>query len=110
MNMMHTRGMRGSGTRTTRQRTPSRSSGKERITVSLSKEKVRFLKGQRGQSGARSVSAYVERLVANAQARAELEKLGARTALYYDSLSAKEADEVSAWGELGESAVATEEE
>jgi len=56
------------------------------------------------------VSGYVERLVADAQARAELEKLSAHTALYYDSLSAKEAAELSAWGELGESALGTEEE
>jgi hypothetical protein len=56
------------------------------------------------------VSGYVERLVADAQARAELEKLSAHTTLYYDSLSAKEAAELSAWGELGESALATQEE
>jgi hypothetical protein len=54
------------------------------------------------------VSAYVERLVAGAQARAELENLSAHTALYYDSLSAKEAEGLSAWGGLGESALATE--
>jgi hypothetical protein len=56
------------------------------------------------------VSAYVERLVAEAQARAELEELSVRTALYYDSLSAKEAEEVRAWAELGESALAANEE
>ena len=48
------------------------------------------------------MSAYVERLVADAQRRAELEELSAHTASYYDSLSAKEAEELSAWGELGE--------
>jgi len=56
------------------------------------------------------VSAYVERLIAADQARAELEDLSAHTSLYYDSLSAKEAEELGAWGELGESALATEEE
>jgi hypothetical protein len=55
------------------------------------------------------VSAYIEALVAEAQARAELERLSAHTALYYDSLSVKEAKEVSAWGELGESALPTAE-
>ena len=110
MNNVHTTDMRMPRTRTTRRKTSNRSPGKERITVSLSKEKVRFLKAHRGQKGAPSVSAYVERLVAGAQARAELEKLSAHTALYYDSLSAKEAKELSAWGGLGESALAPEEE
>ena len=110
MNSVHTTDMRVPRTRTTRRKTSARSSGKERITVSLSKEKVRFLKAHSGQRGSPSVSGYVERLVADAQARAGLEKLSAHTALYYDSLSAKEAAELSAWGELGESALATEEE
>ena len=110
MNDVHTTDMKMRRTRTTRRKTSSRGSGKERITVSLSEEKVRFLKAHLGQSGAPSVSAYVERLVADAQARAELEKLSAHTALYYDSLSAKEAEGLSAWGELGESALATAEE
>ena len=110
MNNVHTTHMRMPRTRTTSRKTPNRSSGKERITVSLSKEKVRFLKAHSGQRGAPSVSAYVERLVADAQARAELEKLSAHTALYYDSLSAKAAEELGAWGELVESALATEEE
>jgi hypothetical protein len=110
MNNVHTTDMRMPRTRTARRKTSARSSGKDRITVSLSKERVRFLKAHSGQRGAPSVSAYVERLVADAQARAELEKLSAHTALYYDSLSAKEAAELSAWGELGESALATEEE
>jgi hypothetical protein len=110
MNNVHTTDMRVSRIRATSRKTSGHSSGKERITVSLSKEKVRFLKAHSGQRGAPSVSAYVERLVADAQARAELEELSAHTALYYDSLSAKEAGETSAWGELGESALASEEE
>lgn len=110
MRKVHTSDMRMPRTRTTGRKTSARSLGKERITVSLSKEKVRFLKAHSGQRGAPSVSAYVERLVAAAQARAELERLSAHTALYYDSLSAKEAEELSAWGELGESALARQEE
>jgi hypothetical protein len=108
MNNVHTIHMKMPRSRTTSRKTSSRSSGKERITVSLSKEKVRFLKAHSGQRGVPSVSAYVERLVAGAQARAELENLSAHTANYYDSLSAKEAQDLSAWGELGESALATE--
>jgi hypothetical protein len=110
MNSMHTTDMRRPRTRTTSPRTPRRPSGRERLTVSLSKEKVRFLKAHSRQRGAPSVSAYVERLVADAQARAELEELSAHTASYYDSLSAKELEDLRAWGELGESALPTEEE
>ena len=110
MSSMHTTGMRRPRTRTTSPRTSSRPSGKERITVSLSKERVRFLKAHSRRKGASSVSAYVERLVADAQTRAELEELSAHTASYYDSLSAKEAEELRVWGELGESALPTEEE
>jgi len=105
MSNVHTIHMRTPHARPARRKTSSRSSGKERITVSLSKEKVRFLKARSAQREAPSVSAYVERLVADAQARAELENLSAHTALYYDSLSAKEAEELSAWAELGESAL-----
>ena len=110
MNNMHTNDMRRRRARIASPRTPSRPSGKERITVSLSKDKVRFLKAHSRQRGAPSVSAYVERLVADAQARVELETLSARTAQYYDSLSAKGAEELCALAELGESALAPEEE
>ena len=75
---------------------------KARITISLSKDKVRFIKAHSGQAGVRSVSAFIERLVAEAQARAESAKLSARTALYYDSLSPRETEEQRAWGRLGE--------
>ena len=110
MNVMHTNDMRRKRTQTASRKPSRRSSGKERITVSLSKEKVRFLKAHCGERGDPSVSAYVEQLVADAQARAQLEKLSANTALYYDSLTAKEAEELSAWGAAGESALAVEEE
>ena len=107
---MHTRNMKTSRARAISRKTSSHRSRKERITVSLSKEKVRFLKAHSRRKGASSVSAYVERLVADAQTRAELEELSAHTASYYDSLSAKEAEELNAWGKLGESALPTEEE
>ena len=84
--------------------------GKARVTISLSKDKVRFLKAHRGPAGVRSVSAFIERLVAEAQARAEIEKLGARTARYDDALSSREAEEQRAWGELGELGLAHTEE
>ena len=96
--------------RAARGHTTIQGAGKARITISLSQDKVRFIKAHRGQAGARSVSAFIERLVAEAQARAELEKLGARAARYYDSLSSRETEEQRAWGELGELGLAHTEE
>jgi len=93
--------------RTAKSRPPSGSqrkalTAKQRITVSLSRERVRFLRDHHGRAGAPSVSAFVERLVADAQASAERKQLNARAAFYYDSLTAEQRREQSAWGELGE--------
>jgi hypothetical protein len=88
--------------RAARVRTTHQGAGKARITISLSRDKVRFIKTHSGQAGVNSVSAFIERLVAEAQARAELDKLGASTAQYYDSLSTREAEEQRAWGGVGE--------
>jgi hypothetical protein len=96
--------------RAARGHTTIHGAGKARITISLSKDKVRFIKAHRRQAGVSSVSAFIERLVAEAQARAELEKLGARTAVYYDSLSSRETEEQRAWGGLGELGLANTEE
>lgn len=96
--------------RAVRPKSSGRSSGKDRITVSLSRDKVRFLKARSEQAGVPSVSAFVEQLIGDAQARAELEKLRAHTALYYDSLSAGESEEQRVWGELGELGLAAAEE
>ena len=95
--------------RAVRSKSSDRTSGKDRITVSLSRDKVRFLKAHREQAGVPSVSAFVERLIGDAQTRAELEKLRAHTTLYYDSLSIGESEEQREWGELGELGLATEE-
>ena len=96
--------------RVARVRTTHHGAGKARITISLSRDKLRFIKTHSGQAGVSSVSAFIERLVAEAQARAELDKLGARTAQYYESLSSREAEEQRAWGGLGELGLATTEE
>ena len=96
--------------RATRGETTIHGAGKARITISLSKDKVRFIKDRTEQAGVSSVSAFIERLVAEAQVRAELEKLSARTGHYYDSLSPRETEEQQAWGELGELGLASSEE
>ncbi len=110
MNKVHTEGMKMPQGRAARGETAIQGPGKARITISLSRDKVRFIKAHSGQAGVRSVSAFIERLVAEAQARTESEKLGARTALYYDSLSELETKEQRAWGKLGELGLAHTEE
>jgi hypothetical protein len=110
MNQAHTEGMKMPQGRAARGETTSQGAGKARITISLSKDKVRFIKARSEQVGVRSVSAFIERLVAEAQARAESEKLAARTALYYDSVSALEMEQQRAWGRLGELGLAHTEE
>ena len=110
MNEAHTGGMKMPQRRAARGETAIQGAGKARITISLSKDKVRFIKAHSGQAGVRSVSAFIERLVGEAQAHAEREKLGARTALYYDSLSTRETEEHRAWGRLGELGLAHTEE
>jgi len=107
---MHMTDMMKPRTRNARREVPSRRPPKARITISLSRERVRFLKAHSAQRGDPSVSAYIERLVADAQRRAALERLSAQAALYYDSLPPKEAEELSAWGGLGELGLAGEEE
>ena len=87
--------------RAARGETAIQGAGKARITISLSRDKVRFIKAHSGQAGVRSVSAFIERLVAEAQARAESEKLGARTALYYDSLSPRRDERTAGMGKIG---------
>ena len=86
------------------------SATKQRITISLSPERARFLKDHHGRAGVPSVSAFVERLVAEAQASSERKQLNARAAAYYDSLTPGERHEQSAWGELGEMELAATEE
>jgi hypothetical protein len=78
MNHAHTEGMKMPQSRAARGEKAIQGAGKARITISLSRDKVRFIRAHSGQAGFRSVSAFIERLVAEAQAR---------TAIYYDSLA-----------------------
>ncbi len=74
---------------------------KERITVSLEKRTVKFLKTY-AKVKASSISACVEQIVAAARRNSEVEQLNARTRAYYDSLSEPERRDEAAWGEFAE--------
>jgi hypothetical protein len=74
---------------------------KERKTFSLSHDVVDYLETGRVQAQAESLSAYLETLVRDLQARAEMARIEAATVAYYDNLSNAEIEEQSDWGRVG---------
>lgn len=81
---------------------------KERLTVSLSRGSLKYLKVIRSQCKAPSMSALFERIVSDLQAKTELEQLDEKMDAYYDSLSESAIQEDRAWGALGEAALASQ--
>ena len=75
---------------------------KERLTLSLERGTVKFLKNC-ARSKASSVSACVEEIIATSRQTSETERLNAQILAYYDSLSEQERREEAAWGEFAES-------
>jgi hypothetical protein len=84
--------------------------GKERLTVSLSREAARFLRAFRAHAKSPSMSALFEKMVADLQGKVEIEHLDAKLRTYYDTLSASDVKEESAWGAAGEAGLASLEE
>jgi hypothetical protein len=82
--------------------------GKERITVSLSRESAKFLRTLRAEVQSPSMSALFERIVADLQGKTEMEQLEAKIKAYHDTLPDTAIKEESAWGEVGEAALALE--
>jgi hypothetical protein len=82
--------------------------GKERITISLSRESAKFLRTVRAQVQSPSMSALFEKIIAELQGKTEMERLDAKIRAYYDALPEAAIKEESAWGELGEAALALE--
>lgn len=75
---------------------------KERVTLSLERGTVKFLKNC-ARAKASSVSACVEQIISRSRQTSEVERLNAQTLAYYDSLSEQERREEAAWGEFAES-------
>jgi hypothetical protein len=75
---------------------------KERLTLSLERGTVRFLKSC-AKAKASSVSACVEQIIATSRQTSETERLNAQILAYYESLSEQERREEAAWGEFAES-------
>ena len=78
---------------------------KERITVSLSQDAVKFLRALRAQVKSPSISALFERIIADLKRKREMEQFNKKIVAYYDSLSDLEQREDTAWAQLGESAL-----
>lgn len=74
---------------------------KEKRTFSLSHDVVEYLETGCAQTQAASLSAYLEQLVRDFQAKVEMEKLEAATTAYYDSLSTAEMEDQAEWGRIG---------
>ena len=85
--------------------TRGRAGHKERLTLSLEKGTVKFLKNC-AKTKASSVSACVEEIIATSRQTSETERLSAQILAYYDSLSEQERREEGAWGEFAESELA----
>jgi len=84
--------------------------GKERITVSLSRDSVKFLRTIRAEVQSPSMSALFEKIVADLQGKVAMEQLDAKIRAYYDTLSDSDIKEESAWGAAGEAALLLDEE
>ena len=81
---------------------------KERITVSLSQGTARFLRSLRTKAHSPSMSALVEKIVADLQNSAEMEQLEKNFVAYYDGLAESSILEDSAWGALGEATLGSQ--
>jgi hypothetical protein len=87
-----------------------KSKGKERMTVSLSRESAQFFRTLRETAQAPSMSALMERIAGDLQSKTAMEQLDAKLRAYYDAMPDRAVEEESAWGALGEAALAAEED
>jgi hypothetical protein len=83
---------------------------KERLTVSLSHSAVQYLEARCAQAQAPSMSAYLETLIRDVRAKAEMDAMEASTVAYYDSLTPAEMEEDSNWGRMGAATLSRREE
>ena len=79
--------------------------GKEKRTFSLSRDVVEYLENGCAETHAPSLSAYLESVVREFQAKVEMEKREAATTAYYDGLTADQMDEQAEWGRVGAASI-----
>jgi hypothetical protein len=85
------------------------SSKKERMTISLSRESVKFLKATRAELHAPSMSAVFEQIVASMQSKVERQNYEKQMQAYYDSLTPAQIQGDRDWGAVGEAALVEQE-
>ncbi len=73
---------------------------KEKKTFSLSRQSVMFLEALRKERRSRSISSVLDEIIRQQQQTKEMERISASVTKYYDSLTAEEIAEDSAWGEF----------
>jgi hypothetical protein len=78
---------------------------KERKTFSLSHDVVDYLETGCAQTQAESLSAHLENLVRDLQAKAEMAMIEAATVAYYDNLNSAQMEEQSDWGRIGAASI-----
>jgi hypothetical protein len=83
---------------------------KHRMTISLSRDSVRFLRSFRTETKVPSMSALFEKIVADLQGKVEMQQLDKKIAAYYDALPEAAMQEEAAWGAMGEATLALEAE
>jgi hypothetical protein len=79
----------------------TRQARKERRTFSLSQNAISYLEAGCAETRAPSMSAYLENVVRDLQAKTQMALMEAATVAYYDNLSTAEIEEQSDWGEVG---------
>jgi len=82
--------------RTKREKTAPR----EKKSFTLSPESIAFLAARRARERAPSTSAVLEEILQAARREQELDAQQKAVVAYYDSLSAKDADEQAKWGDF----------
>jgi Tfp pilus assembly protein PilO len=73
---------------------------KAKKTFSLSRESVNYLESLRKKTRKGSMSSVLEEVIRQQQQAKEMERISASVTRYYDSLTAEEIAEDSAWGEF----------
>lgn len=91
----------------TEKRRPEPAGSKRRVTMSLSSESLLFLEHMRSETHSPSMSALVERILADLQGKAELEKIDSELRAHYDSLGEAARQEERDWGAVGEGGLAS---
>lgn len=91
----------------TEKRRPEPERGKRRVTMSLSSESLTFLEHMRSETRSPSMSALVERILADLRGKAEVENIDSELRAHYDSLGEVARQEERDWGAIGESGLAS---